>query len=118
MARPRTLQEWLSAVPEPAVEHLVREDGLLTLLRPKFLSPRLQWFQRFLGPSHFKVKLDAVGSCLWAHMDGQRDGFALVEILRLAFGEQVEPAEERTARFLLQLEEGGFVRLSSSCCQR
>ncbi len=111
MNTPKTQNEMLAAVPAPAVGHLVREDGLFTLLRPKFVSPRLQWLQRLLKRPHFRVKLDAVGSCLWAQMDGTRDGYALVEILRLAFGERVEPAEERTARLLLQLLEGGFVRL-------
>ncbi len=111
MNTPKTLNEMLAAVPEPAVECLAREGGLLTLMRPKFVSPRFQWLQRLLKRPHFKVKLDAVGSCLWAHMDGTRDGYALVEILHLAFGERVAPADERTARFLLQLTEGGFVRL-------
>ncbi|MFZ1613249.1 MAG: PqqD family peptide modification chaperone [Holophaga sp.] len=111
MTTPTTLNEMLSAIPERAVAHVVREDDLFTLLRPKFLSPRLQWFQRLLRRPHFKVKLDAVGTCLWAHMDGARTGYELVEILRLAFGEKVEPADERTAQFLLKLVEGQFVRL-------
>lgn len=105
---PSTLNEILAAVPAHAVEHLVREDGLITLVRPKFLSPRFQWLQRLLKYPHFKVKLDAVGSCLWIHMDGTRNGFELSEILRLAFGPKVEPSEERTARFLHQLMEGRF----------
>lgn len=106
----KTIEEILGAVPERAVEHVEREEGLVTLLRPKFLSPRLQWFQRLLRRPHFKVKLDAVGTCLWMHMDGQRSGYELTEILRLAFGEKVEPADERTARFLAQLVQGGFAR--------
>ena len=106
-----TLNEILTAVPERAVEHVLREDGLFTLLRPKFVSPRFQWLQRLLKRPHFKVKLDAVGTCLWAHLDGTRNGYELVEILRLAFGEKVEPADERTARFLLQLVEGRFATL-------
>lgn len=109
-----TMNEILSAIPERAVEHLVREDGLFTLLRPKFMNPRLQWLQRFLARPHFKVKLDAVGTCLWAHIDGTRDGYELVEILHLAFGEKVEPADERTARFLQQLAQGHFVRWRNS----
>lgn len=111
---PRTLNEMLAAVPQHAVEHVVREDGLFTLLRPKFTSPRLQWLQRLIQRRHFKVRLDAVGTCLWAHMDGVRTGYELVEILRLAFGEKVEPADERTAKFLLQLVEGQFVRLKDN----
>jgi hypothetical protein len=113
MTVPTTLNEMLAAVPEHAVEHVVREDGLLTLMRPKFVSPRFQWFQRLLKRPHFKVKLDAFGSCLWVHMDGVRDGHALVAILRLAFGEGVEPADERTAQFLLQLAEGRFITMGS-----
>lgn len=106
-----SIDEILRAVPERTVEHLEREEGLVTLLRPKFLSPRLAWLQRRLRRPHFKVKLDAVGTCLWVHMDGKRSGFELVEILRLAFGEPVEPADERTAKFLVQLAQGNFVRL-------
>ncbi|MCE1228058.1 MAG: PqqD family protein [Firmicutes bacterium] len=105
-----SLSDLLGAVPQRAVEHLVREDGRFTLLRPKFTSGRLQWFQKMLTRPHFKVKLDDVGTCLWAHMDGQRTGHDLVEILRLAFGERVEPADERTAQFLHQLAEGKFIR--------
>lgn len=105
---PTTVHGLLALTLHPAVPHVVREEGLITLLRPKFTSSRLQWLQRFLHRPQFKVKLDAVGSCLWAHMDGARTGYDLVEILRLAFGEKVEPADTRTAQFLMQLVEGGF----------
>jgi len=108
---PNTQNEMLAVIPERAVEHLVREDGQLTLMRPKFVGPRLQWLQRILARPHFKVRLDAVGSCLWIHMDGTRNGYELSEILRVAFGEKVEPAEERTARFLHQLIEGRFATM-------
>jgi hypothetical protein len=111
---PRTLDEMLATVPRRAVEHEVREDGLFTLLRPKFMSPRLQWLQRLIKRRHFKVRLDAIGTCLWAHMDGTRNGFELTEIQRLAFGEKVEPAEERTARFLHQLVEGQFATVAEA----
>jgi len=83
-------------------------------MRPKFVSPRLQWFQRLLKRPHFKVKLDTVGTCLWAHIDGVRNGYELVEILRLAFGEKVAPAEDRTAQFLLKLVEGQFIQLKNT----
>lgn len=111
MSSPQTLQEWLAAVPSPAVEHVLREEGRVTLLRPKFLSPRLQWLHRFLRRPHFKVRLDAFGSCLWLHLDGERTGAELAEILRLAFGPGSEPSEERASAFLRQLLLGGFIRL-------
>ena len=108
---PKTNEEWLAAVPVARVEHHVREDGGITLLRPKFMSPRLQWLQRMLRRPHFRVKLDEVGSCLWAHLDGTRNAAELSETLRLAFGQRIEPAEDRTLSFLAQLAKGNFVEL-------
>lgn len=111
--RPSTEKEWLDAIPIPDVVHEFDREGRTILLRPKFLSPRLRWLQRLMHKPHFKVKLDEVGACLWKHVDGQRNGSQLSQILREQFEERVEPAETRTAAFLRQLALGRFIRLKS-----
>jgi hypothetical protein len=108
---PNTIREWLDAIPVSEVVQELDQEGRTILLRPKFMSPRLRWLQRFMHKPHFRVKLDEVGTCLWKHMDGQRNGAQLSQILREHFHERVEPAEERTAAFLRQLAQGAFIRL-------
>lgn len=111
MPTPRTLQEWLDARPAPNVAHEVDPEGRVVLLRPKFTASWMQWLQRRLRRPYFRVKLDPSGSCLWLHLDGQRSVGELAEVMRVAFGGDAEPSEERAARFLQQLVEGRFARL-------
>lgn len=107
---PKTFGDWLAAVPRPAVGHESSPEGRVVLLRPKFMSPRLQWLQRRLRRPHFRVKLDAVGSCFWVNLDGERSVAQLAELQRLAFGAPSEPAEERAVAFARELFLGGFIR--------
>ena len=110
-AQPKTLADWLAAVPCPAVPHERTPEGRVVLLRPKFTAPWMQWLQRRLRRSHFRVKLDAVGSCFWLHCDGTRSVAELAELLRVAFGQGAEPSEDRAVGFALELGRGGFIRL-------
>lgn len=56
-----------------------------------------------------RLRLDPRGSFLWRRIDGERTITALAEELREAFGEAVEPAEERVTRFLSWLERERLV---------
>lgn len=111
-AEPKTYGEWLNAVPVAAVAHELSPEGRVLLLRPKFTAPWLQWLQRRLNRPFFRVKLDAVGSCFWLHLDGQRSLADLAELQRLAFGTQAEPSEERVLSFAQELYRGKFIRLA------
>lgn len=105
-----TQAELLACIPERAVTWETAEDGRVTLLRPKFLSPRLAWLQRVLWRPVFRVRLDARGSLAWTLMDG-RDLAAVCAGLRERFGAEAEPVEERTTALAAQMASGGFLRL-------
>jgi len=58
-----------------------------------------------------RLRLDERGSFLWRRIDGDRTAEELAEALREAFGEAVEPAGERVARFLYNLDREQLIEL-------
>jgi len=100
---------FLALVPVRAVPFETAEDGRVTLLRPKILSPRWAWLVRLLPRPNYRVKLDEKGSFLWVSLDGQASVGELAARARACFGEAGEPHEERCALFLRELARGRFV---------
>jgi len=113
MAQTFTVEELLAMVPVQAVPFELREDGLVTLLRPKFVSPWLAWLQNFLSRPVFRVKLDELGSFLWLEVDGVRTVAQLCADLKARFGDRAEPVQERALTFIWQMLEGHFIRSGS-----
>lgn len=111
MAQTLTVEGMLASVPVRAVPFVTREEGLVTLLRPKFVSPWLAWLQNFLSKPVFRVKLDEVGSFIWMQADGQRTVAEVCALLQARFGDRVEPVQERALTFIYQMMEGRFLTL-------
>ena len=111
MAQTLTVEGMLARVPVRLVPFETREDGGVTLLRPKFVSPWLAWLQPLLSRPVFRVKLDEIGTFLWLRMDGVHTAAALCADLEATFGDRVAPAQERGLTFLYQMMEGRFLEL-------
>jgi len=111
VVRTFTVEGLLAMVPVRTVPFETGEDGRVTLLRPKFVSPWLAWLQPFLARPVFRVRLDEVGSHLWLAMDGERTVADLCGQLGAAFGDRAEPVRERGLSFVYQLLEGRFLEL-------
>lgn len=58
-----------------------------------------------------RLRLDEPGSFLWRRIDGERTAGELAAALSEAFGDAVEPAGERVARFLYNLDREQLVEL-------
>ena len=56
-----------------------------------------------------RIRLDAVGSFAWLHLDGERSVGQVAELLRKEFGERVEPAEERLGHLVRVFRREGLV---------
>jgi hypothetical protein len=54
---------------------------------------------RFLWTAK-RLRLDALGSFAWKHLDGSRTVSEITEAMRREFGETAEPADERVELFL------------------
>ncbi len=97
----------------PAFEDLVpvrrhhaedREDGLVTVLVPKFTS-RLarRWFVPLLAQPDMRVHLDALGSYVWRQCDGVASVRAIGERVAERFGGDPEARRVDVVRFVRKL---------------
>ncbi len=98
--RPVRLAEWEE-----------RDDGVLVLHRPR---PRgrgvLGAVNRLLSHAATqRIRLDDVGKVAWLAMSGSRSVAEVAALLREAFGETVEPAEERLGSLIQMLRREGFL---------
>lgn len=88
-ARPRRRLDWRE------------QDGRGVVLRPKFGEGRFgRWLAAKLGDPCYRIRLDEVGTFVWKTCDGETPLAEMARRLRAEFGERVEPAEERLARFV------------------
>ena len=92
------------------IEHEVDADGLIVLLRPKFMKG---FFAKFVQPhintKYFRVHLDEFGSKTWEAIDGKRSVLEIADMLYLEFKDAVEPRYERCSKFIVSLERGAMI---------
>lgn len=99
-ARPRRLLEWRE------------EDGRCVLLRPRFGTSRPgRWLAGLAGDPHYRIRLDEVGTLVWKACDGRTSLAEIARAMRSAFGDRVEPADERLARFVRRMLKGGMIAM-------
>ncbi len=88
------------------------EDGLLVLLRPRFMrGPFAWWLQPHLKRPHFRVKLDEIGSFVWRRCDGETTVAQIAEAMEEALGDSAEKAVDRLNLFLGELHRGGMIEM-------
>ena len=56
-----------------------------------------------------RIRLDEVGSLAWRSMDGKRTAGEVAVLLREAFGESVEPVEERLGHLIRVMRKEGLL---------
>ena len=104
------LQDWFQECRPVRLLEWQEEEGRATVFRPRFGGRR--WGRRlagWLGLSDYRIRLDPVGTLVWKHCDGTWTAPRMAQLLRERFGEQVEPAEERLQRFLVQMHRARMV---------
>jgi hypothetical protein len=101
----------LELVPERIVQSETGDDGIVTVLGPRFKSVFMKRLvsSRLKNP-YFKVKLDEIGTTVWDNIDGERNIGEIAEILKEKFGESIEPCNDRLAIFFSQLELSRYIR--------
>ena len=100
-ARPRRLLDWREL-----------DDGRCVVLRPQLGAGRIgRWLASRLGNPCYRIRLDDVGSFIWKACDGETPLTVVAGRLRDEFGERVEPAEERLARFVQSMLRSRMVSM-------
>jgi hypothetical protein len=103
----------LELTPFHLYSHEVEEDGLVSVLIPRFhnkilaniLSPRLR-------DPYVRVRFDEFGSSTWLEIDGNKKVTAIADNLTKIHGEKIQPVHERVAKFLNQIYLYKFINFN------
>lgn len=85
------------------------ENGLITIVFPKFKSKFLQWLIPKSKPPNIRISLDKIGSSVWKYIDGNCKVQEIIDKLQTEFGEELIQAEQRTLKFLSLLYQHRFI---------
>jgi hypothetical protein len=102
----------LDFVPCRVADHSVGDDGLVTVIAPRFKSDFWRRFARRFGIKPFvRVRLDRIGSTAWLAMDGTATLREVGQRMEVTLGSTPDLAE-RLARFVLDLRRNDLLELS------
>ena len=103
---------WGDLVPRRACEWRDDEDRV-ALMVPRMGRGRLgRGLSRLLRSRPYQVHLDDVGSFVWRRCDGSATVAEIAGAMHDAFGEKIEPVEDRLVSFLQQLLRGHFLAVA------
>ncbi len=109
MFNKKEVVNYLELTPVREKKFTVQENGIVTILIPKFKSP---FFQKLIPKNKskdIKISFDELGSAVWSEIDGNKKVDDIVKILGEKLGEKIHPAEERITKFLTQLNSHKFL---------
>lgn len=88
------------------------DEGLVTLILPKFKSKIGKVFaSKFKNPM-YEVKLDAIGAFLWRECDGKNNIYDISQDMLKEFGDDIEPVYERIKVFINMLKNLNAIKLN------
>jgi hypothetical protein len=100
----------LEMTPVRLHEHILNDNGQLTLIVPKFKNEALANFCIPKRKSkNFKINLDELGSATWLEIDGRQTVAGICEQMVIQFGDKIQPAEDRIPKFLSLLYEQRYI---------
>ena len=88
------------------------DEGLVTLILPKFKSKIGKLFASRLKNQMYEVKLDAIGAFLWKECDGKNNVYDISIELVKEFGDEIEPVYERIKIFFNMLKNLKAIELN------
>ena len=101
-----------SACPRRRLDWRDVDDGRCVVLRPRLGESRAgRWLAVRLGNPCYRIRLDDVGTFIWKACDGETSLATISGRLRDAFGDRVEPAEERLTRFVRAMLRSRMIEL-------
>lgn len=100
---------YLEATPIRKCDFNTNEEGIVTLIVPKFKNEKFnKWFlnhrKRF-----FRISLDEVGSVVWQQIEGDRKVYEICNKASEILGEKVQPADQRVTKFLTMLYDARYI---------
>ena len=88
------------------------DEGLITLILPKFKSNLGKVFASMFKNPMYEVKLDAIGTLLWRECDGTNNIYDISQEMLKEFGDDIEPVYERIKIFINMLKNLNAIELT------
>ena len=102
----------LELIPMRVSDWKNNDEGLVTLILPKFKSKIGKMFSSRLKNPMYEVKLDAIGAFLWKECNGRKSVHDISIELVKEFGDEIEPVYERIKIFLNMLKNIKAIELN------
>lgn len=100
----------LDLVPIRRHHHQSEENGLITLIVPKFEK---KWTRNFFisghRRDHHKIKLDELGSETWKTIDGEKTVKEISDSIRSQHEEELDDLDNRVSQFISLLYEQRYI---------
>lgn len=98
----------LELTPQKNKEFIIGDNGKVTILIPRF---KKQWAIKLLRikEPNFNIHLDDFGSTAWNFIDGKNSFSKIADMLVEKFGEEIQPIDDRLAKFITQLYNNSFI---------
>ena len=108
--RKKTALNYLIMTPKVKYEHIIKDNGLVDVLVPKFTDRILgKILQPRLKNKYIRANLDEFGSETWLLINGINNVNEIAEKLIEKFGDKIQPVHQRLTTFLTQLYNAGFI---------
>lgn len=99
----------LDLTPFRKIEHKTEDNGLVTLLYPKFKNSKVSKFMLGNKTPHIQMKLDEIGTASWLLIDGKKNAGRIANELSEKFGEKIQPVHDRLGKFLSLLYNNKYI---------
>ena len=100
----------LDLIPDQKAKYDESNDGLITILKPKFKNKILaKYLLPRLKSPNFKVNLDEFGSFVWNGCNGKNTVEQIGNLLKEKFEGDIEPVYDRLAVFIQSLARYKFI---------
>jgi hypothetical protein len=101
----------LTLVPERTKDYVLRDDGLVDVIIPRFGDGRVaKVLETLIKRSPILLKLDEVGTLTWHLCDGKHTVAEIGDQMQKTFGQKVEPVYDRLALFFKEMEKRELIR--------
>lgn len=103
----------LDLTPFHVYSHILEENGLVSVLVPRFQNKLLvKYLSPRLKDPFVKAKFDEFGSSTWLEIDGMKNVNAICGNVLNKHGDKIEPVHERVSKFINQLYLYKFINFN------
>ncbi|MCK9611270.1 MAG: PqqD family protein [Bacteroidales bacterium] len=100
---------YMEATPIRKSNFETNEEGVVTLVVPKFKNQKFNEFMLSPRKRFFRITLDKLGSAVWSQIDGTSRVADICSRCLEICGDSIMPVEQRVTKFLSTLYEGRYI---------